>query len=514
MTTLPVTDRAQDETPVAPVRPARRVLSPRAGSLLAAVLGGLAGAVLFAVAHRGLPDDSYISMDYARTLVEHGRWGLTPFRDANAATSPLNVWVLAAGIVVTGRPVVAVGLELMASTALLATWGSTIAAMLGWRRWVLPTVLVGLLVTSPFFTSTVGMEAFLGAALVVGVLRYAMAGRPVVAGVLTGLAALARPDLVVPAVVLLVVAFAVFAPRRWRALAGAVGLGALVALPWHVFAWFTLGGFLPDTFAIKTVGGSFADGETFGNAAPRMFERWPVSITLVFATMLVGLVAFGFAAAACARGSRALADRLTLAAGLAGLAHYVAYALLGVPSYLWYYCASIALVSLCAALGVARLVERGVGGAFAGIAVLAGLSAGVQIAAGVPWVSPVFYGNWALPAQYLAIGEDVARTLPPDGSVEAPGEIGVLAYGCRCDIVDAFSDHAWAVGLAQEREGNAGPVMRAVLRANRAGTDPGPAVRSPLTLHYDLGPGPGWRSDVPGRGVGHFWMTTTSLERP
>ena len=75
-----------------------------AGTALLAAAGGLLGGLLFLVAYKGMPDDSYITLDYARNVVEHGHWGLTPFRDANSATSPLNVWLLAGGILVTRSP--------------------------------------------------------------------------------------------------------------------------------------------------------------------------------------------------------------------------------------------------------------------------------------------------------------------------------------------------------------------------------------------------------------------------
>jgi hypothetical protein len=115
-----------------------------------AVFGALAGGVLFLLAHRGLPDDSYITLDYARNLALHGHWGLTEFRDSNTATSPLNVWLLAVGILATGgRPVVAAGLVLVLSTALTGGWAAGLAAALGRRRSVVVGLVVGLIVTSP-----------------------------------------------------------------------------------------------------------------------------------------------------------------------------------------------------------------------------------------------------------------------------------------------------------------------------------------------------------------------------
>lgn len=76
--------------------------------------------------------------------------------------------------------------------------------------------------------------------------RYALAGRPVLVGLLCGLAVLVRPDMAVPAGLLVLV---LLPWRRWMPVAS---VAALVCLPWHVFSWRFLGGFVPDTTWIKT----------------------------------------------------------------------------------------------------------------------------------------------------------------------------------------------------------------------------------------------------------------------
>lgn len=91
---------------------------------------GLA-ALIFALAHRALGDDAYITLSYARNLAFHGRWGLTEFRTSNSATSPLNVWPLAALITVVRAPVVACGLLLVLTGAVAGAWSSAIARVLG-----------------------------------------------------------------------------------------------------------------------------------------------------------------------------------------------------------------------------------------------------------------------------------------------------------------------------------------------------------------------------------------------
>ena len=479
----------------------------RSGVPLAALGGGLAGAVLFLLAHRGLPDDTYITLDYARNLVEHGHWGLTAFRDANSATSPLNVWLLAAGILVVGRPVVALGLLLVLTTALTAVWAVGLAREVGLRPPAVAGLVVGLIVTSPLFASVVGMESFLVAALLVGVARYAVPRRPVAAGVVTGLAVLARPDLVLPAVVVVAVLFLARAPRRPRQALLALGVGAAVALPWHVWSWFVLGSFVPDSLIIKT-GGAFPGGEVFGNGPLFILARQPLPTLLVAAVAVTGLAVVVVAAVAWTRGRDRPVDRVVVACGLGALAHYGAYTVLGVSSYLWYYSPSLALLTVCAALGAADLADRRTGLAVTGLGVLAGVSVGLQIAGGVPWSVPVYYGNWATAAQYQAAGHDLAAVLPPGAAVEAPGEIGGLAYACECDIVDGFADSARVRALATERAAQAGPLSRLLLRVNYLHGDDETPRPVQYVVRWERGVGPGSPTDVPGLGAGRLFLDT------
>lgn len=112
------------------------------------VAGALAGGLLFLIAHRGISDDGYITVDYARNLAFHGHWGVIPSLTANTATSPLTVGLLAAITAVVRGPVLAVGLLLMATTAASAVWLLRIAEMTRLSRWLLPTLGVGLLLSS------------------------------------------------------------------------------------------------------------------------------------------------------------------------------------------------------------------------------------------------------------------------------------------------------------------------------------------------------------------------------
>ncbi len=125
-------------------------------------------------------------MGYSRNLAFHGQWGLIPGETANSATSPLNVTLISLGTFVTRQPAVGVGLVLMASLAAAGWWSAQLGRLLGLSR-LFPAIVVALLATSPLLVSTVGLEAYLGVALLVGLVRYGAEARWLPAGLVTGL---------------------------------------------------------------------------------------------------------------------------------------------------------------------------------------------------------------------------------------------------------------------------------------------------------------------------------------
>jgi hypothetical protein len=80
----------------------------------------------------------------------------------------LQAWLLAAGVFLVGHPVVVVGVVLCGCLAVTGWWADQLARDLGASR-VLAYVLVALLASSPLLVSTVGLETYLGAAVVLGV---------------------------------------------------------------------------------------------------------------------------------------------------------------------------------------------------------------------------------------------------------------------------------------------------------------------------------------------------------
>lgn len=424
---------------------------------IAAAGGAVAAGLLFVVAHAVLPDDAYITLNYARNLAEAGHWGMLADRSSNTATSPLNVWLLAAGTLISGRPVLAVGLVLVACLSLVGWWSARLARELELSP-LLPVALVGLLATSPLLVSTIGLETYLGVTVLVGVARYAVAGRQLATGVLCGLAVLTRPDLAVPAGVLVL---GLVAWRRWALVAA---VGAAVVLPWHVFAWYRLGGFLPDTVWFKT--GDQWDGYTFTDGWVRYALLAPAPTVLALLPAVIGLLTVGWWLLS---GYRHPARRLALVFATAGAAHWAAFAALKTAPYPWYLAPSAVCLMVTAAVTAAALRWRRAAAEMVG-AVLVGCAV---FLGSWHWQWGPLNANWGTAQQYAAIGHGVAAITRHD-EVLVHYEVGTPAFFCPCRMVEWFGDRALADRLIADRVTNTGPILGALMRWNFAHRAPTP----------------------------------------
>lgn len=158
-----------------------RTTPGRRDAAIGALLGAVIGAVVCWLMHRALGDDALITVSYARTLAESGTWGVFPGITANTQTSPLNAWLLAAGMVVVDQPVlVACGFAVVCLAA--CGW---LAVELARRVDVTPAagwLAVAVLGTSPVLTATIGLEAYLGAAVLLGLALAALSERVAATG--------------------------------------------------------------------------------------------------------------------------------------------------------------------------------------------------------------------------------------------------------------------------------------------------------------------------------------------
>jgi hypothetical protein len=465
----------------------------------------VASALVFALVSHHLIDDTYITLSYAKNLAFHAHWGLIEQGTANTATSPLNVLALGAVTFVVRDAVLAAGIVFVAAQVLLALGLRRLAERTG-----LPTAFAplsfALLLVNPLLLSSVGLEVALGATGVVWTLVYAGERRPARLGLVIGLLALVRIDLLLIAAVL-------FLARRefWAGIWQTVFAALAVTLPWFGFSWLVLGSAVPDTLVIKISQQSWGPF-SFMNGPLLYWRNFPAAAALSFLPLLLGALAGAAWVVQYRRGAE-VARRLTPFAALAvaGALHYVAYSRLGVPPYHWYYAPSIIGATIFLAACACAVPERVKQLAWAGAtAVLVG-SVAVYAVPGLPRQFAPITSNHASTTEYREIGQELSA-IAHGRKVETAGEVGALAYACDCELVDEFSDRGAVDPAITETKRRSGDIGRALLEANFHNFDHSVAPISPdlVLATTRRAPPPtalaSWRIDSPWMGAQNLYL--------
>jgi hypothetical protein len=315
----------------------------------------------------------------------------------------------------------------------------------------------------------------------------AVEDRPTAFGVLSAALVLTRLDLgVFPLVLLLAVG-----TMRRRAVR-VVLVAAATAAPWFVFSWVVLGALVPDTLVIKTVTSAGWGPWDFGNGPALYLGVFPMATRVTALPVLLGLLALvAWVVTGAWRRPPWAGLGAVAALGLGGLLHYAAYTMLAPPPYHWYYAPSVIALTLVAAAAagtahrgtprpgaspeaVRRSAVPALVWATAGVLVLA-VDAGFMLQRPLPWTQVPIMTNWATAEQYRTAGEELAERTG-DEVVSSPGEIGTLAYFCKCPMIDMFSDRGTLQPVIDQRVQEAGPLMRRLLQLNFANMDREPAA--------------------------------------
>lgn len=437
-----------DESASAVRTPARLPAIPRVRRGLAraapALLGAVCGVVLTVIAHRALLDDAFITLSYARNLVEHGCWCVTPGLPSNTATSPLWVVLLALPMVVV-PPVAALGVATAGLMAVISGAVSALARRWGWSGWAGPLAAV-LLALSPTIQASLGLESLVAVAVLAVAAHEIAVDRPVGVGVAAGALLLVRPDLGIVAIA------AVVLTGRRALVAGPVA--ALTVLPWLVVSLTRFGTVLPDTLVWKQSPGQKAGlrGYMFGDAVVLFARTWPAATWLSLAGAAAGAVAAAWLL------WRAPRRRPVLLLAVGALVHVLALYLLDLAPYPWYPAPALgAALVLLALAGAAPGTGRWA--ALAACAVLVAVGAAYALRHDYPGTGSPFNYNRATPLQYEAV---VARA-PDRAVVETYEELGAVAFFCadRCTVVDPLSDRARLAPVLEQRFAES-PLLRAL----------------------------------------------------
>ncbi len=433
-------------------------------------------------------DDAYITLSYASTLAHFGVWGMKPDLTSNAATSPLNVLLLAAIIKLLRNPLLSLYVFNL-GTALLIYFNLRYFSLKLFASEVFGLLATALLLTNPLLTSTLGLESYLLLGLVLLACQlWDRASWPLL-GLVLGALYLARPDALAVAFLFLVL---LCLRRRWRQALLVLGCLLLVVLPWLSFSWYHLGSLVPDTLFLKRSqvswnGYSFLQGPQFYWGQFRI----PVLLSVLLAPGLVFLKPRLFSPKQ--RNSAALT--LLLGLGFYAAIHFFAYSCLHVPPYHWYYVVEVAAIVIFGALGLYSVSPR-LRPFTTVLLVLVVLASGVcSVRSVLVDGTPAIATNWATPGQYQQIALWTNRNVP-DKQIHMAVELGTVQFYADADMVDVFADRSAIVSeLATPHSALVGALLRFNFRHFHKQNLPG--------LRYELVPCDGKRTPL------QEWATST-----
>ncbi len=407
---------------------------------LFALLAALIGFCLRDVAY----DDTYITYRYARNVIQGKGFVYNEGERVLSTTAPLYAFLLAAvGLLWSDLPRLSnfiSALSLFGAGSFLYLTGERFGR--GWAG----AIAGALFMLCPLSLTTIGFETPFYLMLLCGAFYFYHARKVSMAAILLAFALLTRADGAVPALVIFGHYLLVKRRVPWRELA----LYMVIAAPFLIYLTFTFGSPFPATLRAKVLQmrmgiTGFYPGSTFLDGArilAEAFFRQSFLYLLFFLSIPLGLLS-------SVKGE-SWAVILWVWAGL----HAIAYQLLSVAPYHWYYAPLIPALSTASGLGIVRggqwLSARGFGSRY-GIALAAVLSACIIAAEGLSdWgIYRVASGAVApdpeekiykiLPevktSVYRRVGQWLGAHTPPQATVGVM-EVGVIGYYSERKIID------------------------------------------------------------------------------
>jgi hypothetical protein len=295
------------------------------------ILGLCAAAGRIAYQKQHAPyDDSFIYARTVRNVLTEGVWSFNPSSRLDICTSPLHFALLLAASVVAGGNIL--GSMTFLYGAALAVGAVLLFVLLRSELGVASAGIAAIaFIHYRYVVELVAGETLLLLALFLGVLLAWRSGRETLTAILASLTVLARPDSIVPLAVLALGYLA--ANRGARGLPAPRLVVAFLTLPliWCMVHWSYFGTVLPYSLEVKTAQARSGVWVLFQHGFVQTFtwgrdDLGRMALAVAFALAWLGLV-------------RAMwtRNRLATSVGLGAIAHFLAYTVLRVPNYHWYY---------------------------------------------------------------------------------------------------------------------------------------------------------------------------------
>jgi hypothetical protein len=291
-------------------------------------------------------DDPFITYRYARNLANGYGFVYNAGEHVLSTTTPLFTLVLAAlSPLWNNLPHLAnlIGLVSIALGALLIYWLANILnePLVGWA---------GLLLypTSPLLLSCLGSETPLYIALCLACFVFYWHSNYTLTAIFCALAVLTRPDgVLVPVILAADFLLSKKRPIPWKPAL----IFCLLALPWFIFSWVYFGDPIPATLAAKQHQGMMAISQGFGAGLLTVIRTYYQSWYYV---ILAGFVCLGIA-------YLFLQSRRWLSFIAWPVIYSIAFMLLGMTRYFWYYATLLPGLIVLVGLGLTsmdRIIEH------------------------------------------------------------------------------------------------------------------------------------------------------------
>jgi len=310
-------------------------------NLILILVLGLIIVILFIAFNRWAYDDPFISYRYAENLTRGLGFVYNPGVRILSTTTPLFAVILAlAGFVSPDLHIVAVGIGIIS----LALGGFFIFDLA--RTFHTPIVgWTGILLypTFPLVVSTLGSETPLYLALCLGSFAFYARKNLLATGILGVLATLTRPD---GLLVLGIMGMDYLLRSRKSIPWKPILISSAVLIAWVVFAWVYFGSPIPVTLAAKQQQGSMAISESFFRGLRTVTAGYSSWLYITEAVLAILGVMFAI-----------WKKRLWIGVLIWPVVYFVAYSILGVSRYFWYYAPLIPGFIIAVGLGLTALSE-------------------------------------------------------------------------------------------------------------------------------------------------------------
>lgn len=286
-------------------------------------------------------DDAFILFKYAHNLFSYGIWGYFPDCIANTATSPLIVLLTGLFSCFIKDIPEAVVLLLTCELSCLLLFFILLS------RRLFDSVVYGLIcflgvLFNPWLVSAMGIGGVLFTLLLVSIFYFYVTEQDILLGVSSALLTLVRPE-----GFLIFFVFLIFTSGIKRQIKVIVSY-LMVVFPWVMFSWIKLGSFFPDTLIIKKHDASFP-GISFYEGFFMYLYVYPfqsfASLFWLFLSFLGG------------RKKNKVKKKTFSVLSFSVCLHFVAYVLLDVPPYHWYYVPEIVLFIVLGSRGLYYFYE-------------------------------------------------------------------------------------------------------------------------------------------------------------